>query len=166
MRTFIALDFEDEFFDEIEVIVKKIKKKLPGKWIRRENWHLTLAFLGNIDEKTLEETKNFLLSLEIKKPQIFCWKVDYSPGNFPRMVWVHFKNENMDVFTPIFEKYKVNDFYPHLNLLRFKPTNIKKLPKIFVPLNYYVKPKRITFYQSILQRPFAKYLPIISKDFV
>lgn len=47
MRLFIAINFSPNILDDVESVIQKLKKQaLQGNFTRRENLHLTLAFLG------------------------------------------------------------------------------------------------------------------------
>ena len=57
MRCFISIDIPKEIRDKI----KKIQEQLPefvGKKTEQENLHLTLKFLGEVDERFLIDIKN------------------------------------------------------------------------------------------------------------
>jgi RNA 2',3'-cyclic 3'-phosphodiesterase len=92
MRTFIAIDLPDEIKNALAQLRDRLKKSgADVKWVEPQNIHLTLKFLGEIDEKQLpaiieimEEvasgSKEYLLRLS-------------SVGAFPRMesprvIWV------------------------------------------------------------------------------
>ncbi|MEO0106444.1 MAG: RNA 2',3'-cyclic phosphodiesterase, partial [candidate division WOR-3 bacterium] len=76
MRTFIAIKIPEKERKPIWALITEQKKKnLPIKWVEFENLHITLKFLGEIDEKKLErmipllstisgKTKSFKMSLE------------------------------------------------------------------------------------------------------
>ena len=51
MRLFIALTFPDEILDALE----RLQEGIPlGRLVPRENFHLTLAFLGEVDLREVE----------------------------------------------------------------------------------------------------------------
>ncbi|MCD8036302.1 MAG: RNA 2',3'-cyclic phosphodiesterase, partial [Clostridiales bacterium] len=55
MRTFIAIDFDDEIKDNIANLQNEIKKDCKrGNFTTRENLHLTMHFLGEIESDDLE----------------------------------------------------------------------------------------------------------------
>jgi RNA 2',3'-cyclic 3'-phosphodiesterase len=65
MRTFIAIDIPEKIKKEII----KIQNSLPefkGKKTEHENIHLTLKFLGEIDEEKNEEIKKRLNEIKLK----------------------------------------------------------------------------------------------------
>jgi len=59
MRIFIGIALSDEEKTDIQ---KRMRSVLPdlsnGRWIKPENWHITLCFLGDIDGLTLEHVKS------------------------------------------------------------------------------------------------------------
>jgi 2'-5' RNA ligase len=51
MRLFIAVTPPAEALDELETAVAPLRSSCPElRWTVRENWHVTLAFLGQVDE--------------------------------------------------------------------------------------------------------------------
>ncbi|GGM80644.1 RNA 2',3'-cyclic phosphodiesterase [Thermopolyspora flexuosa] len=54
MRLFVALLPPDDVLAEIEEAVRGPRAKWPElRWVPEELWHVTLAFLGNVDEELL-----------------------------------------------------------------------------------------------------------------
>ena len=62
MRAFIALELPKEILEEINRIQGLLKKNnlFAGKFTELENLHLTLKFLGEIDDKHIEDIKRRL----------------------------------------------------------------------------------------------------------
>lgn len=50
MRAFIALELPPRFADEVAEIARQLALTVDGRFMPRENHHLTLAFLGDICE--------------------------------------------------------------------------------------------------------------------
>ncbi len=51
MRTFVAINFPDDLKNSIRSIQNKLQPYVKtARWTRRENLHLTLKFLGEIDD--------------------------------------------------------------------------------------------------------------------
>lgn len=164
MRIFIALTFPEDFLNKIEKDIKDIKKKIKGKWIEKEKWHLTLAFLGERSIQEVDLIQKFLLSLKFNQVQLSTFKIDYSLPikNKVRMIWVHFKYDNFNNFQIIFDKFNVDRFYPHINLIRFEPRVLSKLPYIRKDLNLNVCPKKLVLFESILKREGAQYKELLA----
>jgi 2'-5' RNA ligase len=62
MRTFIAIDLNPEIKARISDLVRRLKRLDSGKigWVKETGMHLTLKFLGEIDEGQAESVKSFL----------------------------------------------------------------------------------------------------------
>ena len=54
MRTFIALKVPDEFRFELAGLARQLREKVKGRFVSPEQYHLTLAFLGDIDERGVQ----------------------------------------------------------------------------------------------------------------
>lgn len=50
MRTFVALDLPEQFADEVAALARALARRVEGRFVRRETYHVTLAFLGETDE--------------------------------------------------------------------------------------------------------------------
>lgn len=138
MRTFIALDIPEK----IKKIIEKIQEELPsfiGKKTELENLHLTLKFLGEIDEKKVELLKEKLSKINFKKFEASLGEIGVFNENFIRIVWIKIENcdelqkiidENLE---DLFEKEK--RFMSHLTIARVKNVKnknefLKKLKEI------------------------------------
>ena len=61
MRTFIAIDLPLSIKTELEKIQEDFKKcNLSFKWVKPENTHLTLKFLGNTSDEQLDKIKKII----------------------------------------------------------------------------------------------------------
>ncbi|TYK49681.1 RNA 2',3'-cyclic phosphodiesterase [Actinomadura decatromicini] len=55
MRLFVALVPPPDILDELEEAVRPHRESVPElKWVRRELMHVTLTFLGEVDDRTLD----------------------------------------------------------------------------------------------------------------
>lgn len=53
MRAFIALELPDEFVYQTAELARYLSESIQGRFIPRSNYHLTLAFLGEVAEKDI-----------------------------------------------------------------------------------------------------------------
>lgn len=60
MRIFIALEIPPLMQDELAGMVRPPRASMPGRFIPRENWHVTLAFLGDVPETLLPDVEDAL----------------------------------------------------------------------------------------------------------
>ncbi len=50
MRAFVALELPPLFEDEVAGLARQLKPLVAGRFMKRETYHLTLAFLGEVGE--------------------------------------------------------------------------------------------------------------------
>ncbi|MDN5305192.1 MAG: 2,3-cyclic 3-phosphodiesterase [Fusobacteriaceae bacterium] len=171
MRCFIALDVDENFKKECIKLQKELKKfGIKGSYVKANNFHLTLRFFRNAEEKialeiieklekTLKEKKEFKISLR-EKLSMFIRKDGKS------IVWLGIK-ENKEKIKSIakelfditnnyvLEDKDVKNFKPHFSLLRTKIStkedeeNIIKIIESF-DLEITTKIKSISLYKSEL----------------
>jgi RNA 2',3'-cyclic 3'-phosphodiesterase len=133
MRTFIAIGLPEEIGLEISRLTSKLAEHFPGvRWSRPENIHLTLRFLGEIDENRLEDLKAAVeraavsvAPLELTVAQVGC----FGPQRSPRVIWLGLReSEPLGSLAAFLEKELVaagfgvadKPFKAHLTLARIK----------------------------------------------
>ncbi len=101
MRTFIAIELPQEIKDFLGRLQTELKAtNADVKWVAAENIHLTLKFLGEIDEKKLEKIMEIMqdTAKEINKFQIRISSLGAFPKtDFPRVIWVGIENGDKEV---------------------------------------------------------------------
>ena len=60
MRAFVALELPELFEDEVAALARQLRGAVDGRFMRRETYHVTLAFLGEIDEAGAREALSAL----------------------------------------------------------------------------------------------------------
>ena len=92
MRTFIAIDLPKGIKDYLAGLQAELKSSgADVKWVKPENIHLTLKFLGNINDKKLDAVKRVLQDTAKNKSPflIHISSIGAFPKmNFPRVIWV------------------------------------------------------------------------------
>jgi len=92
MRTFIAIDLPKDIKETLADLEEQLKTCAADvKWVAPKNIHLTLKFLGEIEEDKLEKI-NQILEEVAKTNTTFSLGI-FSLGafpkiNFPRIIWV------------------------------------------------------------------------------
>lgn len=95
MRTFLAIEVPECLKKKIDqLIIQEKNNELPIKWTKYENLHITLKFLGEIDETmkqkiipVLEKISKNFSPFKIGLSDIGCFP---HPGN-PRVLWIGVK---------------------------------------------------------------------------
>tara|TARA_Y100000310_G_C20650544_1_gene799159 strand:- start:1101 stop:1658 length:558 start_codon:yes stop_codon:yes gene_type:complete len=97
MRVFISIEFPEEVKKELLQIQKEIDflGLIKGKFTEQENLHLTLKFLGNLEESELRAVKEKLRSLEGKPFYVELADLGVFSENFIRIVWIGLKGEEL-----------------------------------------------------------------------
>ena len=132
MRTFIAVDLPKELKEKISSIIEKLAKcDLQAKWVKPENIHMTLKFLGNVDEKQIDVVKSIIseVTLTFKKIVVECSEFGFFPNEkHPRVFFIKTDKEDQlrKIYQELEEKLshigfeKEERFKSHLTLCRFK----------------------------------------------
>lgn len=127
IRAFIAIEMSDEVIKEVARVQEEVSKvKFTGKLTELENLHLTLKFLGEIDEKKLEEVKKKLKEVKFNEVEL---KLGVA-GTFgfrgrPKIVWIKIEGpgiwelqKKIDfALERLFEK---EEFQSHITIARLK----------------------------------------------
>jgi RNA 2',3'-cyclic 3'-phosphodiesterase len=93
LRLFVAISLPDSVKDEIEKAQRQLRDAFPGKlvrWTKREQFHLTLKFLGNVAESRVPELAAALREtcLNFAPLQLRAERIGFFPDiRFPRVVW-------------------------------------------------------------------------------
>lgn len=174
MRTFIALELPEAFEDEVADLARQLSGTVSGRFMKRETYHLTLAFLGEIGEA---ESREVIAVLD--EVAGACDAVALQPtglGTFGRprdcTLWLGLAQTDelmtlADELRTQLDKrgiaYDRKAFRPHITLARRAV-----LPK--APLEGLVFPTadaacRLTFFKSTLSQEGASYKPLYSVEF-
>ncbi len=101
MRTFIAIELSQEIKDFLSNIQSQLKASgADVKWVEPKNIHLTLKFLGEIDEKKLVEVNKVLEETARNKNPFslrFSCLGAYPKINFPRVIWIGIDQGDIEV---------------------------------------------------------------------
>ncbi len=175
IRCFIAIELSQEIRQILGQIENELQKTIRGvKWVKPDNIHLTLKFLGHIEKDTVEEIKEILNKI-VAATQPFKIRLSQA-GAFPspsrpRVIWIGInegKNESSDLANLIEDKVTTlgiekenRAFHAHLTLARVKFLKDKHSVKnafasLKVPQTEMTATK-ITLFQSVLRGEGAIY---------
>ena len=173
-RIFIAIDLDDEIRHGLAAHLEAaLDGGLPGRPAPPANWHITLRFLGTVDQPTYETVLARLDEAELGPP----FELGFGDlGAFPRpgratVLWLATAagSEAVDDVAVAVEDAVVRaglmpeerPFHSHLTLSRIRPPEdvrhlIDSTPEF--PLQQTVD--RITVFESVLGRGPATYVPL------
>ncbi|MBU4300188.1 MAG: RNA 2',3'-cyclic phosphodiesterase [Nanoarchaeota archaeon] len=176
MRCFIEIDVPDINKSYILENMMRIKNTSTGydfRITKKENLHITLAFLGEINEKTLSEIIKKVSEIAKSFCSFECIfsKIEPIPAKFPRIIWITL-DENITL-SKLYEELKKalmlenehGSFKAHITAARLNPDskgkkiiNINK--KGIEPLKFRVSELKIM--KSILKSDGPEYIVIES----
>jgi 2'-5' RNA ligase len=133
VRTFIAIDLEAGLKTSLQDLIQKLRATgADVRWTHAGGLHLTLKFLGEIDEDGLGPVKEVLERVAGRHPSFrleFAGTGAFPDERVPRVLWVGFAAEptlmalqedlDRELETAGFAREK-RDFHPHLTLGRVK----------------------------------------------
>jgi 2'-5' RNA ligase len=93
MRTFIAIDLSPEIKASLASLAERLAPlSREVKWVHRDSMHLTLKFLGEVDEMRAVRVADALQAIAAKYdpiPMAFKGTGTFPPGSrSPRVLWV------------------------------------------------------------------------------
>ena len=136
IRAFIAIDLPPTIKQSLAATIEQLRATLPGReygWVRPEGIHLTLKFLGNVDEShapTIAEA----VGAAVEGIAPFDLRLDatgtFPPGRRPGVVWAGLSGD-LDALSAIQAPIESamaglgfaperRDFRPHLTLARIR----------------------------------------------
>ena len=179
MRAFIAIDLPIDIKNKIKQIQNHLKKsKISVKWVKPENIHLTLKFLGNIEENQIDQIKNIIRDTT---SLLKCFRVSLNDFRFfpnskkPKILFIDIIEAKTlkkiaDILEEKLEKLKFkkeNHFKAHITLARIKApmdtTNLLKLIKS-ISLNENFLIQEIILFQSTLTQSDPIYAEIFKSS--
>ena len=144
MRTFICIELSKEAVNEICRVMDRVKESelMRGKFVEPENLHLTLKFLGEVDDEKIKLVKEKLKKLKFKKFKVKLGRVGVFSPQFIRILWIDLESEELrklqeeidTLLSDLFEREK--RFSNHVTLARVKSVKDK-----FVFLDFIQKEK-------------------------
>ena len=175
IRAFIAVDLDDPVIEKVCNVVEILKPRITGiRWLRKENLHLTLKFLGNIAESQVEPiTAALRHPLGLFSP---CTISAKGLGVFPdfrrpKILWVgltgdqlvHLAAEIESALMPLGFTPENRAFTPHLTIGRWREGSrpAKNLRQEIDSLNDFefgaCAVRQIVLFQSVLKPEGASY---------
>ncbi|MBQ7155051.1 MAG: RNA 2',3'-cyclic phosphodiesterase [Synergistaceae bacterium] len=133
IRAFVAVKLPGNVADELENFLAELRPLAPIRWVRREQFHITLKFLGELPHEDIEQVKELLEPMKYFDP--FTMRLDYIGAfpnlSVPRTLWLSGKQGAYEISRIA---YKVDDvlcsemelphetkkFRAHLTLARLK----------------------------------------------
>ena len=141
MRLFIAIDISSEVRIKLQQLQQELKEVFSGaRWVRIDNIHLTLRFLGDTSKGKLSELENTLRSACVSHGEIQLEHRglgSFPSAEYPRVLWVGLREipEGLLELQTKMEKAVQGEgfeavtrpFHPHLTVARIGRRHNKRL---------------------------------------
>lgn len=175
-RLFISIKIPEEIRKTVREELNKIKlpQKLQARFVPEKNWHITVLFMGYIEENEIENTAEAIS--DIKKEytggfEVTFEKINYGPpGSVKRMIWLKTNKNTSDIIgriknslenglktRGIFFEHDFKDFNGHVTLAKFMPASERELPGIEKTLALSFKADTMFLTESHLEKSGANY---------
>ena len=169
MRAFIALDIPEAFRSDIRELSQQLRALVKGRFMKSDTYHLTLAFLGETDETTIQAIMPLMDNLAQSYPAVSLYPSGL--GKFGRSYDATFilkiqQNETLmhlvdDLRKQLTQKgisFDNKTFKPHITIAR-RAT----IPKAHLDNLRFPQPTqagRLVLYKSTLTPEGALYKPL------
>ena len=136
MRLFIAIEIPSEIRKGFAAFLSELRAVAPtAKWVRAENLHVTLKFLGHTDPSNLEKIVNALRAIRNSQPVTLEFRgLGFFPNERrPRVFWAGMDSSpNLQPLGQDIDRsmnalgfsLEERPFAPHLTLARFNPPGL------------------------------------------
>jgi 2'-5' RNA ligase len=131
MRTFIALELPERVRKEIFKEFENLKNLglASGNFVERDNFHLTLKFLGDISEETIVKIKEKLSEVDFSKFEMTTGKIGFFPSEkYIKVIWIELISNQLkfikDIVDEKLSEIGINkderEFSSHVTVARIK----------------------------------------------
>ncbi len=173
MRAFIALELPEMFVDEVAGMARALGGVVEGRFVPRENYHITIAFLGDVDDATARQAMNVLD--EACAGAVPVRLVADGLGKFGRAsdatLWLGIVEDAglMELAAAVRESlaargisFDPKPFKPHITLARRARIPKTSLPSVPFPESAFAM--RATLFKSALDKQGAVYKPLYTVE--
>ena len=149
MRLFYGVELDDKIKNKISEFVNELTYEQEGKeikWVKKDNLHITLQFIGNTNEDVIPKLKRLASNISFKSFEVGVTNIGAFPYmKKPRVIWAGIE-QNMPLFRELHNKVRdicikieenekslnidTKPFHPHITLGRVK----KRLKSEFIEI--------------------------------
>ena len=134
IRSFLAFELPPEIREKIGAVSRELQKtRMPVRWVKVENIHLTMIFLGSVNEDAIDEIKE-KVHLVVNRFSTIRTRLNgvgvFPHWKKPRVIWVGLNGE-IETLSNLRDhlqserkalglREEKRPFRPHLTIGRFK----------------------------------------------
>lgn len=88
-RAFVAVELPEDVLDTLATLQTDLGRRLSGvRWTRRDQLHLTLKFLGDLDDPALDTVRDGLAGVTVRPARLtLAAPGRFPPRGVPRVLW-------------------------------------------------------------------------------
>ena len=136
-RVFIAVNLPAQVRADIYELLSKNIPKGKCKIVEKENLHITMKFLGYLNDEKIEEVKNAIDKLKAKPFEAIIEGLGHFNG---RVIWLGVEqggNELIEISNQLNNLLEIQDerFHPHITVARNKEMRRKEIDELIHSLN-------------------------------
>jgi RNA 2',3'-cyclic 3'-phosphodiesterase len=178
MRLFVGVDLPGDVKNALSALMERLRAEAPdAKWVPRDNLHLTMSFLGEVDEARAPEIVDALTEAAAGEPGPIDTALE-GAGAFPsprraRVLWVGLRDPDGRLaalartvaagLEPLGFPTEKRPWTSHLTIARFRtPTDATSMGGAHVEPMAFTVPA-ITLFRSRLARPAPTYEPLAAR---
>lgn len=173
MRLFIAIEIPDD----LKKMIGRLRVEIPGaRWVQAEQIHLTLAFLGEVEEAGVELLNEELGRIKLPEFSLcFSWVGCFPGRHRPRVLWIGLEPQpHLQALAAMVRgavlacgiQQEERPFSPHITLARLKlPHSLEVDAFLDQPRKQRLPSFRVrefTLFQSRLTAQGAVHIPVRS----
>ena len=165
IRSFIAIEIPDKIKTEINIMINQFAKQdFSVQWVKYNNLHITLLFLGEVDQEFIDKSqKELAIIAGNEKPfEMSLSGIGAFPDlRQPRVIWIgvqkgaeqmiNLQGNVKNSFSRLGYKQESRKFHPHLTIgrVKFRFTNPKVFEKKYTSESFLVQ--SVVLFKSILE---------------
>ena len=173
MRVFVAVPLDEETRHRIAHLVDDRVAVMPGRAVPPEKWHLTLRFLGDVEEEIVDRIRRELDDADLDAAFPMAWG---GLGAFPRssrasVLWIGVTRgaEGLSALAEGVDEAlegagfdrEDRPFRPHLTIARMRPPeDVRSITRGEPFPDVAMRVDRVSLYESRLGRGGARYTVI------
>lgn len=139
-RLFIAIDMPIEIIKVASEIQDKLKESqlFNGSFVQSQKLHLTIKFLGNINEEQILQIKQSLQKIEFKSFEATLNGIGFFPEHIVKIIWLGIDSDGIKKLQNKIEQSlswlekPVEKFVCHLTIARIKSVKNRNELKEFI----------------------------------
>ena len=173
MRTFVAIEAPEAFVDDLAAMARQLEAVVDGRFMRRDTYHLTLAFLGEVGETQAADAISALDRACEGAAPVTLTPVKLGHFGRPRdaTLWLGLEEtpELMGLAEAVRAElgaagltFDAKAFRPHITLARRAALPQGALPELAFPAP--AEASRVTLFKSTLARSGATYKPLYTVE--